>query len=59
MEVITREKDKCEKVIIDWFKEIFNVEDEEITNVIIYTNYGKIYEVSFEDHRPGIVDAGI
>ena len=49
MEVISSEKDKCEKIIIDWFKDIFNIEDEEIKSVIIYTNYGKIYEVSFGD----------
>ena len=49
MEVISSEKDKCEKFIIDWFKDIFNIEDEEIKSVIIYTNYGKIYEVSFGD----------
>ena len=42
MEVISSEKDKCEKFIIDWFKDIFNIEDEEIKSVIIYTNYGKI-----------------
>ena len=51
MEVISNERDKCEKFIIDWFKDIFNIEDEdeEIKSVIIYTNYGKIYEVSFGD----------
>ena len=49
MEVISKEKDKCEKIIIDWFKDIFNIEDEEIKSVIIYTNYGQIYEVSFGD----------
>ena len=49
MEVISSEKDECEKIIIDWFKDIFNIEDEEIKSVIIYTNYGKIYEVSFGD----------
>ena len=49
MEVISSEKNKCEKFIIDWFKDIFNIEDEEIKSVIIYTNYGKIYEVSFVD----------
>ena len=48
MDVISNEKDKCEKFIIDWFKDIFNIEDEEeIKSVIIYSNYGRIYEVSF------------
>ena len=49
MEVITKILDKCEKKIVDWFKKIFNIEDEEIKSVIIYTNYGQIYEVHFED----------
>ena len=51
MEVISNEKDKCEKYIIDWFKDIFNIEDEEeeIKSVIIYSNYGRIYEISFKD----------
>ena len=50
MEVISKEKDKCEKFFIDWFKDIFNIEDEEeIKSVIIYSNYGKIFEVSFKD----------
>ena len=50
MEVISKVQDKCEEIIIDWFKKIFNIEDkEEIKSVIIYTNYGKIYEVSFGD----------
>ena len=49
MEVISKVLDKCEKKIIDWFKNIFNIEDEEIKSVIIYTNYGRIYEVHFGD----------
>ena len=49
MEVITKVLDKCEKKIVDWFKKIFNIEDEEIKSIIIYTNYGQIYEVHFED----------
>ena len=50
MEVISNEKDKCEKFIIDWFKDIFNIEDEEeIKSVIIYSNYERIYEISFKD----------
>ena len=49
MEVITKVLDKCEKKIIDWFKKIFNIEDEEIKSVIIYTNYEQIYEVHFGD----------
>ena len=51
MEVISNEKDKCEKFFIDWFKDIFNIEDdeEEIKSVIIYSNYGRIYEISFKD----------
>ena len=49
MEVITKVLDKCEKKIVDWFKKIFNTEDEEIKSVIIYTNYGQIYEVHFGD----------
>ena len=50
MEVISNEKDKCEKYIIDWFKDIFNIEDEEeIKSVIIYSHYGRIYEISFKD----------
>ena len=50
MEVISNENDKCEKYIIDWFKDIFNIEDEEeIKSVIIYSNYGRIYEISFKD----------
>ena len=48
MEVISKVINKCEKIIIDWFKDIFNIEDEEIKSVIIYTNYGQIYEVHFE-----------
>ena len=49
MEVISNEKDKYEKFIIDWFKDIFNIEDEEeIKSVIFYSNYGRIYEVSFK-----------
>ena len=47
MEVITKEKDKCEKIFIDWFKDIFNIEDE-IKSVIIYSKYRRIYEVSFK-----------
>ena len=49
MEVMTKVLDKCENKIIDWFKKIFNIEDEEIKSVIIYTNYGQIYEVHFGD----------
>ena len=49
MEVITKVLDKCEKKNVDWFKNIFNIEDEEIKSVIIYTNYGQIYEVHFGD----------
>ena len=49
MEVITKVLDKCEKKVIDWFKKIFNIEDEEIKSIIIYTNYGQIYEVHFGD----------
>ena len=50
MEVISNEKDKCEKFIIDWFKDIFNIEDEEeIKSVVIYSNNEKIYEISFKD----------
>ena len=49
MEVITKVLDKCEKKIVDCFKKIFNIEDEEIKSVIIYTNYGQIYEVHFGD----------
>ena len=50
MEVISKEKDKCEKFFIDWIKDIFNIEDdeEEIKSVIIYTNYGSIYELNFK-----------
>ena len=44
MEVISKVQDNCEKKIIDWFKEIFNIEDkEEIKSVIIYSNIGKKY----------------
>ena len=49
MEVISKVQDKCEKKIVDWFKKIFNIEDEEIKSIIIYTNYGQIYEVHFGD----------
>ena len=49
MEVITKVLDKCEKKIVDRFNKIFNIEDEEIKSIIIYTNYGQIYEVHFED----------
>ena len=50
MEVISKVQDKCEEIIIDWFKEIFNIEDkEEIKSVIIYSNNEKIYGISFKD----------
>ena len=49
MEVISKVQDKCEKKVVDWFKKIFNIEDEEIKSIIIYTNYGQIYEVHFGD----------
>ena len=50
MEVISKEKDKCEELIVDWFKDIFNILDtEKINSVIIYTNSGQIYEISFTD----------
>ena len=34
MEVISKVQDNCEKKIIDWFKEIFNIEDEEEIKVL-------------------------
>ena len=50
MEVISKVQDKCEEIIKDWFKKIFNVEDkEEIKSVIIYSNNERIYEISFKD----------
>ena len=50
MEVISKVQDKCEEIIIDWFKEIFNIEDkEEIKSVIIYSNNERICEISFNE----------
>ena len=50
MEVITKEKDKCEKFFIDWFKDIFNIEDEkEIKSIIIYSKNEQIYELNFKE----------
>ena len=50
MEVISKVQDKCEEIIKDWFKKIFNIEDkEEIKSVIIYSNNERIYEISFKD----------
>ena len=49
MEVISKVQDKCEEIIIDWFKKIFNIEDKEIKSVIIYSNNERIYEISFNE----------
>ena len=60
MEVISKECEKCEKgkkceeckecekFLKEWFKEIFNTE-EEIKDVIIYSHNEKIYEISFNE----------
>ena len=50
MEVISKVQDKCDEIIKEWFKKIFNIEDEEeIESVIIYSNNKKIYEISFKE----------
>ena len=50
MEVISKVQDKCDKIIKEWFKKIFNIEDEEeIKDIIIYSNNEKIYEISFKE----------
>ena len=49
MEVISKVQDNCEKEFKDWIKKIFNIEDEEIKSVIIYSNNEKIYEISCKD----------
>ena len=50
MEGISKVQDKCEEIIKDWFKKIFNIEHkEEIKSVIIYSNNERIYEISFKD----------
>ena len=48
MEVISIEKEKVKK-ITDFLNDNIDLEDEEIKNIIIYTNYGKILEISLED----------
>ena len=50
MQVKSKEKDIYEKNY-DWFKEIFNIEDdeEEIEKIIIYTKKDK-YEIKVEDN---------
>ena len=50
MEVITKEKDKCDESINKYFNNIFNIEDiEEIKSIIIYYENGQICEVHFEN----------
>ena len=52
MEVVSKDQDKCEEIIIDWFKEIFNIEDEkEIKSVIFYSDNEKIYEINFNKNK--------
>ena len=49
MEVISKVQDKCDEIIKEWFKKIFNIEGEDIKDIIIYSNNEKIYEISFKE----------
>ena len=43
MKVITKEKDKCKKIFIDWFKDISNIK-ENVKNIKIYSDSKEIFD---------------